>query len=208
MLEKLHAEKREELGTTACRRLRKAGQIPAVMYGHGEANVNLTLRANEVEAALRHGSHLIELSGAVNDSALFDVQWDALGTEVLHLDLTRVNAEETVEVELPVELRGEAPGTKEGGVVLHTVHTLTLRCPAGVIPEKLQLTINELHLGESIAASEIELPDKASLVDDPETIIVQCTEPEAEEEVDEEGTGGLEPEVIGRKPDEDEEGED
>ena len=70
MAEVLHADKREELGTRASNRLRRLGKIPAVMYGHGEANVNLTLRASEVQTAIRHGSKLVEVTGAVKDSAL------------------------------------------------------------------------------------------------------------------------------------------
>lgn len=207
MPEVLKASNRDALGTRASKRLRREGLIPAVMYGHGEENVNLSLDAGEVHAAIRHGSKLVEVSGAVNESVLLrEVQWDALGGEILHLDLTRVSAEETVEVELAVELRGEAPGTKAGGVVNHAMHSVTILCPAGAIPEKIQISINELQLGESITASTIELPEKASLVGDPEAIVAQCVEVGAEaDEVA--ATPGLgEPEVIGRKA-EDEDGE-
>ena len=204
MSDQLYAEKREELGSRACRRLRRIGQIPAVMYGHGEENVNLSLRASEVQAVIRHGSKLVEVTGAVTDSALFRVQWDSLGSDILHLDLTRVSAEESVEVELAIEFRGEAPGTKEGGVVVHPLHTLAIRCPAGSIPEKLEVSINDLHLGQSIMASQIELPGNAALVGDPDAIVVQCNEAEVESEEDAGAGTALEPEVIGRKADEDE----
>jgi large subunit ribosomal protein L25 len=209
MSEKLFADKRQELGTRACRRLRRAGHIPAVMYGHGEENVNLSLRASEVHAAIRHGSKLVEVTGAVSDSALLrDVQWDAIGTEVVHIDLTRVSAEETVQVELPLELRGEAPGVKEGGIVSHPVHSLTILCPAGAIPDRIQVSINDLRLGQTITASQVTLPANATLVTDPSLVVAQCELAAFEAEEVEAAPGALEPEVIGRKPEREEETED
>lgn len=196
------------MGRAQCRRMRKRGEIPAELYGHGQPNTHLTLSSSEVSAAVRHGAHLIELKGAVNESALIkDVQWDAFGTTVLHLDLTRVNAEETVEVTLHVEVRGTAPGTKEGGVVHHVLHDITIMCPAGLIPDKLEARVTNLHLDGHITAGDIELPNGATLVTDPEQVVVQCTLPEAQD--DEGGVPGetVEPELIRKAKESEDEAE-
>jgi len=122
------------------------------------------------------------------------------------LDLTRVTAGQLVEVMLPVELRGEAPGINKGGVVIHQVHEAEVQCTPAMIPEKIEININELDVEQSILASEIELPEGVKLLLDPEEVIVSCVEAKAEEDVEDEGlAGGAEPEVIGRKEDDEDE---
>ena len=201
----LNVSKREAFGTSNTRRLRKTGHIPAVLYGHGQETVSLTIPTAEVESAIRHGTQVIDIVGAASDSVLIrDVQWDPFGTQILHVDLTRVSADETVEITVQVELRGEAPGTKQGGIVEHLLHEIEIECPAAKIPERLSVSINELNLGDAILAQELEIPDSAKLITPEEQVIVQCVEPAVEIE-EEEGVESLEPEVIGRKP-EDEEG--
>ena len=150
MAEVLNVESRDLRGKRNSRRLRRAGAIPCVLYGHGEDVVSLAVRGEQISSALRHGSRLVELRGAVNGSAFIrEMQWDAYGKEVLHVDFTRVSLDEKVEVTVLVELRGEAPGVKEGGVVELLQHEIELECPAGSIPEKLELNINHLHRGVS-----------------------------------------------------------
>jgi len=208
MAEQLQVEKRDAVGKHHNRRLRKSGKIPAILYGHGLENVPLSVPAEQLAAAIRHGSRMVELSGAVRESAFIrEVQRDTWGKQVLHVDFTRVSADERIEVELPVELRGEAPGFREGGVVEQVIHRLTIQCRASAIPEKLRLRINELGLNESLTAAEIELPEGAKLLDEPHTVIVTCSPPvEAPEEVEE--AVEAEPEVIGAKEQEEAEGGD
>jgi large subunit ribosomal protein L25 len=150
---------------------------------------------------------MVDLSGAVRESAMIrEVQRDTWGKRLLHVDFTRVTADERVEVELPVELRGEAPGFREGGVVEQVTHRLTIECRASAIPEKLELSVNELKLNESLTAADIELPPGASLLDEAQTVIVSCSPPvEMPEEV--ERPAEEEPEVIGAKEKEEGEGE-
>ena len=217
MSETLNVASRDALGTSNSRRMRKAGQIPAVLYGHGKETVHLSVAKEELDAVMRHGTRVVDLSGALTESALLrDVQWDAFGHDVLHIDLTRVEAGESVEISVPVELRGTAPGVKEGGIVEQPVHEVELECPVANIPEKLVVTINALQLGESITADKLELPPGARLLlpgdlDDPaELVIVHCVEPSAEPEAEEAGLGAeaAEPELIGRKEEDEGESED
>lgn len=202
MSEVLKVERRESLGKRNSRRLRNMGQVPAVLYGHGEANLSLAASADQVRAVIRHGARVVDLTGAVSEKAFIrELQWDVYGTEVLHVDLSRVSADEKVEVELTIDLRGEAPGVKDGGVVSQLVHVVPAECLVTAIPDKLHLSINDLKLNEELTAAQMELPAGVTLLCEPELVIVSCAEPKAEEEV-EAVAEGAEPEVIGRKAEE------
>jgi large subunit ribosomal protein L25 len=203
MAEVLNVEVRKEAGKRHAKRLRRDGGIPAVLYGHGEQTVSLAVPREQFAAALRHGSRLVELKGGANESALIrELQWDIYGTAVMHIDFTRVSADERIEVKVPVELRGQAPGVRAGGVIQHLVHEIEIECLATAIPDKIQLNINHLELKDSITVGQLELPPGVKLLSEPEAIAVQCVEPAVEEEVEAAPTEGAEPEVIGRKAEE------
>jgi large subunit ribosomal protein L25 len=206
MAQVLPVESRNVQGKRRNRRLREAGRIPAVLYGHGLENVSLAVPAEELTAVIRHGSRMVSLSGAVNESAFIrDLQWDTWGTHILHVDFTRISEHEIVEVRVTIELRGEAPGVREGGVINQHIHEVEIACPASVIPEKLAVNINHLKLNESIALAGLALPQGAKLLaDDLEAIVVECVVPvEAPEEGEGEGAVA-EPEIIGAKEKEEE----
>jgi large subunit ribosomal protein L25 len=209
MAEVVNVERRESRGKRNARRLRQSGAVPGVLYGHGGESISLALSGENVAAMMRHGSRLVELAGAVSEKAFVnDLQWDVYGTQVLHIDLMRVTEGETVTLEVAIDLRGEAPGVREGGVVDHLVHQVEIECPVTSIPDKLQLSIKELHLDGSITADMIPLPPGATLLVDADLVIVNChAVVEAEEEVAVPGEGA-EPEVVGRKPSEEEEAEE
>ncbi|MCO6454911.1 MAG: 50S ribosomal protein L25 [Pirellulaceae bacterium] len=208
MAEVLQANLRQDLGTARSRQLRRGGRIPAILYGHGEQNVCLSVPADQLAAALRHGSKLVQLQGDVVDSALIkEVQWDVFGAEVLHLDLTRVSASERVEVTVGIELRGAAPGVQAGGQLLHAAHEVRIRCKAASIPERIEFKINDLQLGQTLTLADLRLPDEVELMDDPAAILVQCVTPQAELEEGLPAGGEVsEPEVIGRKAEQEDEG--
>jgi large subunit ribosomal protein L25 len=204
MAESLFVEPRSQHGKLNNRRLRRAGKIPAVLYGHGLENVNLTVSAEALAATLRHGTRLVNLTGAVEESAFIrEFQWDTWGTHVLHVDFTRISIDEEVEVTVGIELRGEAPGVREGGILDQFIHDVKIACPAGSIPEKLRVNINQLKLDEKIPLAQLELPSGTRLlVDDFEAVVVQCRLPAEEpEEAPAEPAPG-EPEVIGAKKEE------
>lgn len=199
MADILHVQRRETRGTRNAKQLRAAGQVPAVLYGHGGETISIAARTDELAAALRHGARLVELTGDVQQSALIrETQWDAFGLQLLHVDFTRVRVGESVETAVRVQLRGEAPGVRHGGMVEHHLHVLQIECPVTAIPEKLSLNINELELGQSIVAEAVTLPDGAKLLTEPSAVVVHCSVPVAPEE-EAEGAEPVEPEVIGRK---------
>jgi large subunit ribosomal protein L25 len=201
MADTLNVKRREKLGTSNNRRLRATGSIPAILYGHGEANLSLTVPSGDVLSVVRHGGKLVKLAGDVSDNALIRaVQWDVWGKDVLHIDLLRVSEKDQVKTKVTVELKGTAVGITEGGVVEHVMHEVEIECPAMSIPDKLVLTITDLHLNSSLFAKDIPLPQGARIVTDPETLIVHCVPPHIEVEPEPVGEpAAIEPEVIGQK---------
>ena len=154
----LAVESRDTQGKHRNRRLRQSGKIPGILYGHGLECVPLSVAADVLTAAIRHGSRLVSLTGAVNESAFIrDLQWDTWGTHIVHVDFTRISEHEIVEVRVPVELRGESPGVREGGVVVQHIHEVEIACPASVIPEKLAVNINHLMLEQSILLGSLDV---------------------------------------------------
>ena len=204
MSETLAVESRDLRGKRNNRRLRASGKIPAVLYGHGQAPVSLSVPAEQFDTMIRHGSRMVTLSGAVNESAFIrECQWDTWGNHVVHVDFTRISAHEKVQVQVAIELRGEAPGVKAGGTVKQLLHEIELECEAVDIPEKLSISINDLELNGSITVGDLELPTGAKMLADSAQDVVQCIEVTevAEEEAE---AFEAEPEVIGRKKEDEE----
>jgi len=139
------------------------------------------------------------------------VQWDAFYQQVLHVDLLRVRAGEKVTIEVPIELRGEAAGVREGGILEQVVHSIEIEVALDVIPDKLHLSVKNLQIGDHLTAKDIiDLPAGATILSDEDEMIVHCVKRQEEEEVEaaEEGAAA-EPEVIGKgKEDEEEEAEE
>ncbi len=179
------------------KRLRQTGKIPAVLYGHGEGTVMLTASEKEINKMIDIGSHIVALAGEVTGTALVkEVQWDALGSNVLHLDLARVDADEKVEVTLQVELHGEAPGLKNGGVVSLIQHDITILCPVSGVPDSIVCEVGELELDGVVSAGDLKLPSGAELVGSPDETIANCQE-QSDDVAQETDGDAAQPEVIG-----------
>jgi large subunit ribosomal protein L25 len=206
MSDVLKAEPRELVGKLHNRRLRAQGKIPAVLYGHGEGSVSLTLAKEQLRLVLRHGGKLVDLEGAAKGQALLQsLQWDAFGRVLLHVDLLRVQAGDRVTVTIPIELKGEAPGERDGGVIETVIHEVPIEVSPAGMPERLTIDISSLNLGEALHADAIiDLPEGAVVLVDETAVIVHCVmpagEPEEEESV---AAASGEPEVIGKQDDED-----
>jgi large subunit ribosomal protein L25 len=203
MAEVLNVKVRSEIGKRPVRRLRRQGAVPAVLYGHGEKCVNLSIPAIEVSSAVRHGSRLVELKGDLSEKAFIrDLQWDTYGLVVRHVDLTRISEHERVRVQVAIELRGEAPGVKEGGVIEHSLHELSIECAVSAIPDKIQVNLKSLNKGDQIKVSDLTIPEGVTVFTGADEIVVQCVEPTEVSEEAPISTEGAEPEVIGRKAEE------
>jgi len=211
MSDVLQVEDRKLVGKLHNRRLRGSGKLPAVLYGHGKETLSLSVPEDQLNATLRHGAQVVQLQGAASGQALLqEVQWDTFQQYVLHVDLMRVDETDRVQVEVPLVLRGEAPGTHSGGIVEQLMRSIEMETSPSAIPENLHLNINSLQLGDSLTVNDIEdLPEGAKLLVDTSKTIVQCVEPVALPD-EEEGAveGSIEPEVIGQKSEEDSAGDE
>lgn len=190
---------RKTTGSAEARRLRRSGMVPAILYGHGEPCVGLSVKREAVEAAIRHASRIVQLQGAVKTGALIrDLQWDAFGTEPMHVDFLRVSATDRVRVKVPVELKGECPGQRSGGTVNLVHHEIELECSADHMPERVFAPVGQLEVGHAVRIRELELPAGARAILDAEEAVVTCTL--AGRKGTEEAAAVAEPEIIGRKP--------
>lgn len=210
MSEALEVQVREALGKRANRRLRDSGKLPAVLYGHQEPAVSLALPAEQFQLVLRHGTKLVDLSGAASGQALLqELHWDPFGKEVLHVDLLRVSAGDRVHVEVPIEMRGESPGGLNGGIVELLMHSVEIEVSPAAIPDRLHIHIGNLQIGDTLTLADIaDLPEGATYLVEPDEAVVHCLAPVAEE-VEEVGAevASAEPEVIAKKRAEEEEAE-
>ncbi|HEY7153379.1 MAG TPA: 50S ribosomal protein L25 [Gemmataceae bacterium] len=205
----LVTEKRDTHGTRTARRLRAQGKVPGVVYGHKEATVSVSLDADTLLSAVRHGARVVDLQSesGLQKAQIAELQWDHLGVEVLHVDFRRVAADERIHVTVPVEIKGIAPGVTAGGILDQPIHTLAVECLAVNVPESIRVNINELQLDSAIHVRDLHLPPDVRALADPDAIVVHVRAPQAELEAAEAAGEQAEPEVIGRKAAE-EEGEE
>jgi large subunit ribosomal protein L25 len=202
----LNARVRGELGSRANKRLRDSGFVPGVIYGHKEAVVPVTLPKREVVGHLSHGAHLfdLQLDGRSEKVLVKEVQYDHLGMEVLHVDFARVSLDEKVEVTVSLELRGTPKGEAEGGVLQQIINELEIECLVTDIPEMIRHNVSEMGLDSVLHIRDLQLPPGVRVLQDGELIVATVKEilEAAPTEAVEAAAG--EPEVIGRKPSEEE----
>ena len=168
---KLTAESRTEFGKGAARRLRRAHQIPAVLYGHGAEPVHVALPGHATMLALKNSNALlsIELEGGTQLALPKDVQRNPIRNEIEHVDLVIVRRGEKVVVEVPLHLTGKPAGD---ALANSELNTLSLEVEATTIPQQVVLSIEGLQAGTQIHAGQIELPAGATLAGDPEAIVL------------------------------------
>lgn len=205
----LAAQKRETRGSRNAAKLRKQGRVPAIVYGHKEATVSVSILADDLMSAIRHGVRVVDLKtdGAIDKAFIRELQWDHLGMEVLHVDFTRVAADERIHVNVPVEIRGIAPGVTAGGVLDQPIHSLAIECLAISIPESIRVNVNELQIGAAIHVRDLHLPPGVTALGDPAAIVVHVTTPQAEPAAGAEAAEQAQPEIIGREREEEGEAE-
>jgi large subunit ribosomal protein L25 len=181
---KISAEPRTEFGKGGARRTRRAGKVPAVLYGHGEKPVHIALPAREFAAAIRHGGlnqvFAIDVVGGSTTLALAKaIQRDPIKDTFEHVDLLIVKRGEKVTVDVPVQLTGEAA---RGTLVVTENNTLSITAEALHLPDHLEVSIEGLESGSRITAADVTLPRGSELAADPETVIaVVSVAPSAEE---------------------------
>jgi large subunit ribosomal protein L25 len=212
---KLEAQERESVGTTAAARLRKDGLIPGVIYGRGKKAHAIAVPERELRAALTgpHGRHAIldvTLSGQKTSHAsiLKDFQVDPIRGKITHFDLHEIRLDQPIAAAVAIELVGESPGVKAGGVLSALVREANVEALPLEIPDRLELDISGTEIGDALRIADLVAPEGAKLLDDPDTVVVTVAAPrvEVEEEPEEELAEGEElPE--GEEPSAEAEGE-
>jgi large subunit ribosomal protein L25 len=190
---KISAEPRTEFGKGGARRTRRAGKVPAVLYGHGEKPRHIALPAREFAAAIRHGGanqlFNIEISAGGGTALALPkaIQRDPIKDTFEHVDLIIVRRGEKVTVEVPVQLLGEAARET---LIVHEHDTLSILADATRLPDHLEVSIDGLQAGSQVTAADVKLPSGVELAADPELIVAIITAAPSEAQM--EAEGGLE----------------
>lgn len=209
----IKAEKREDRGKNAARRLRAEGKIPVVVYGGEGESVAMAASLSDLAAILRSDSghntvFSIDLNGENSGDVMFqDRQIDPLHGRLMHADLKRLKKGEKIEVTVAVHLIGEPIGVKEeGGLLEQQMREIKVLCEPANIPEFLEVNVADLDIGDSVHVSDISVPDTIEIHEAPDALVASVSlvkeevlEPEVEE--------GAEPEVIGEEKAAETEGE-
>lgn len=202
----LAVERRTKLGTTGSQALRAAGKIPAVLYGHGVVAEHLALDARAFEELMHRSGRnaIITLSDGSrkHQTALIrEIQHHPVSRRIVHADLQRVSADETIEALLPIVTVGVAEGVRNAGAVMDVIaHELAVSGPASEIPEHIEVDVTALNIHEHFTAGEVVLPAGFRLVTPADTLIVTIEASRTARELEEAAAPGeeaAEPEVIG-----------
>lgn len=196
-------------GKGAARRLRAAGRIPAVVYGRGHGNVPVTLDPAELDNVIRT-SHagantLIDLQGAPEVAGrtvlVKEIQREPVRGALMHVDLLEIDPDARLNVLVPVHLTGTSVGVTLGGVLDHALRAVELSCPGSSIPDEIVVDVTELEQGQSLHASDLQLPANAELLTQGEIPVVSVVAPRIEEEPTvEEGAEETEADAAGDAP--------
>ncbi|MBN2407325.1 MAG: 50S ribosomal protein L25 [Elusimicrobia bacterium] len=207
---KLKADIREEASEEKVSQLRRGGRIPAILYGPDTKNVSIIVDEKAFKGAIstEHGENaLIKLTVGGKKpvtTIVKEIQVHPVTTKIIHIDFCQINLAEKVEVEVPLEFEGEAPGVKEeGGVLEHIIRKIRVRCLPTIIPDKFELDVSGLRIGDVLKIKDISAVEGVEILADPEAIavnLVAATEFKEPEEAPEQA----EPEVIGKEKKEEE----
>jgi len=172
----LKAEIREDSGSKHAAKIRRQGRIPAIVYGHKQKPLAVSLDAHNFVEGLHHGRRVIDVQMGKRKQKMIvkDLQYDYLGKNIIHVDLMRVNVAETVKVTVPIELKGIAKGTHESGIIEEHTDHLEIECRVTDIPETIVVGVKDVGVGDTLHAGDIELPEGVKLTSPPSTLLVTC----------------------------------
>ncbi|MCI1257315.1 MAG: 50S ribosomal protein L25/general stress protein Ctc [Corynebacterium provencense] len=189
----LPAQPRNEFGKGASRRLRAAGRVPGVIYASHQEPVHVSLDRLELTAAVRrHGSNAllsVDVEGDDHLVLIKTIDQNVLTLNIDHIDLLAVNRNETVDVDVPVVLVGDAtPGVE----VMHDADTISVSANVLSIPEELTVSVEGREIGDQILAGDIALPEGVTLVSEADVLVVNFVAPE-DNEAEADAEAGTEP---------------
>ena len=193
---KLNVIEREERGKGAARRSRASGKVPAVVYGRGMEPVPIEVDRREFLTALHTDAGMnvlleLKVGGKKMLTLARELQRDPVRGTLLHADFVQVDVTQTVDVEVPVHVTGDAAGVKEGGVLEQPLFTVHVRCLPTEVPEGIDVDVSHLTIGDSLRVGDIPPNDKWEITNDPDEPVVTIAAPisEAELEAMEAGAG-------------------
>ncbi|MGH2557364.1 MAG: 50S ribosomal protein L25/general stress protein Ctc [Actinomycetota bacterium] len=195
MERKLKAEQRDGTGKGAARKMRSSGRVPAVVYGHGVDPLHVSVDAKELFHLLHTDAGMNVLVDMRVNSDNFlamprEVQRDHIRGQFIHVDFLRIARDEKISVEVPIHIVGESHGVKEGGVIEHHLWDLHLECFPQDVPTSIEADITALGINESLKVSDLEVPDKVTVLTSLDEAVVSVVPPQVlrvEEEVAAEG---------------------
>lgn len=163
----LQATKREQSGTGVAKKLRREGVIPAIIYGADQDNYAIQLKSNDFRDLLKQSNSEnflvnLEIEGAKEKTKLAmvqEVQTRALTGDIFHVDFHAVKEDQILTAQLPIELLGEAAGTKSGGVLDHQLRSIEIHCRPADLPEKIEIDVSHVDLDEAVHVSDLNFPN-------------------------------------------------
>jgi large subunit ribosomal protein L25 len=173
---------REKIGTSNCRRLRKTGVVPAVLYGRKEAVQMLNIERKDAAKMLAHHTHLLNLAmpTATEKVVVKEIKYDGLREEVMHIDFVRIAMDEQLNISVDIILKGHPKGILEGGVMEQNLRALNINCLPTAIPEKIEVDVSGMEIGALIRVKDIKLPSGVTAATDAEVVVVGVHKPREE----------------------------
>lgn len=204
----LKVEKRDKTGKYAAFNMRKEGYIPGVVYGKSlENNLNVRIPLKEFQHLLHEGDRIIdlEMDGQSMHTLLKDVQHGTFDHEIMHADFRAVSETDTINVELQIELKGDAKGLEAGGMIDQNLFSVEIECLPRNLPNHVTVDVSKLNIGDVISVADLPKLEGVTYMTDAELPVVSCNLPDQADEETEEGEEAVatEPEVIGEKKEED-----
>ena len=185
---KLEVQKRDQYGKKASRNLRNSGVIPGIYYSSdSKESISFSIDKIELRNATKSGARLysVNVGGKARTVLFKNVQYHPVTDEILHIDLYGVKMDEKIQIKVPLILLGEPVGvTQEGGNLLQSVLEIDIICLPTEIPDKIEFNISELHIGESVHAGAVAMPDNIDLGIAEETVVASVTHAMKEEELE------------------------
>jgi large subunit ribosomal protein L25 len=183
--ETISVSTRTQHGSRAMRRLRRAGRVPAVIYGGDGEPQAIEVDARTLRNAIAHAGALLQLSvdgGGATPVQIKDVQRHGVRGDILHADFYRVRMDRAIQAAIPVEVAGtdDAPGVVEGGVLMQDATTITVEALPGDMPETVTVDVSGMEMNATLTLADVPAPRGMSFVDAPDTVIATITPPTQE----------------------------
>ena len=198
----LAVELRKGSGKYVSFNMRKTGKIPGILYGKGIESQCIAVELKPLMEFVKTGERIVDLiiDGKKQPALLKELQHGTFDSEINHVDFNAITADTKIRVNVPVEIKGEALGAKEGGIVETALHTLQLECLASSLPEAIYVDVSNLKVGDVILVSDLPKVAGVKILTSGKLAVVTCHVPEEQvAAVADPTTAPVQPEVIGEK---------